>query len=224
MSVRGREPRYDAHADWYETYLAGPAAAHTLRTSEALAKMLGTGSGVCLDVGCGTGVHAAVLQELGWLVLGVDVSMGQLAHARSRLPVAAGDAERLPVASRSVEAVVATLIHADVEDWSEVTREVARVLRPAGRFIYVGVHPCFVGPFADRTPEAVTLRPGYENSSWRHAGPGLGHGVRSRVGVRHRPIADVLNPLSDAGLQLDRLTELGTDAVPDLLAISSSRR
>ncbi len=218
------EPRYDAHAAWYEAYLAGPAAAHTARTSEALAAMLGSGSGICLDVGCGTGVHAAGLQELGWCVLGVDVSMSQLALARSRLPVAAGDAERLPVASGSVDAVVATLIHTDVEDWSGVAREVARLLRPAGRFIYVGVHPCFVGPFADRSHGTVTLRPGYEDSSWRHAGPGLGSGVRSRVGVRHRTIAEVLNPLSDAGLQLDRLTELGTDALPDLLGISSTRR
>ena len=32
---------YDAHADWYEGYLKGPAARHTERTTPALASALG---------------------------------------------------------------------------------------------------------------------------------------------------------------------------------------
>jgi hypothetical protein len=37
--------------------------------------------------------------------------------------------------------------HTDVEDFAAIVREVARCLRSGGRFIYLGVHPCFVLPW-----------------------------------------------------------------------------
>jgi ubiquinone/menaquinone biosynthesis C-methylase UbiE len=101
-----------------------------------------------------------VLQDLG-AVVGVDISLGQVRHARVRLPVAAADAARLPFADASMDAVAATLLHTDVVDWGAVVAEAGRVLPLGGRFAYVGVHPCFVGSFA--APEARTMRlyPGY---------------------------------------------------------------
>jgi len=39
--------------------------------------------------------------------------------------------------------------HTDVDDFAAVVREVARVLSPGGRFVYVGTHPCFVGRHID---------------------------------------------------------------------------
>jgi hypothetical protein len=42
--------------------------------------------------------------------------------------------------------------HTDVEDFATVARDVARCLCPGGRFIYVGLHPCFIGPFVNRPP------------------------------------------------------------------------
>ena len=41
-----------------------------------------------LDLGCGTGRHAAVLVERGYEVVGVDRSAGMLEHARARVPEA----------------------------------------------------------------------------------------------------------------------------------------
>jgi predicted TPR repeat methyltransferase len=37
---------------------------------------------MCLEIGCGTGVHAASVRALGWTPIGVDVSAGMLRHAR----------------------------------------------------------------------------------------------------------------------------------------------
>lgn len=210
---------YDRHADWYAEYLRGPAADHTRRTSDALGDLLGSGPGRCLDIGCGTGVHAATVRSLGWEPVGVDVSRGQLRHARGRLPVAAGDVARLPVRSGAVDAAVATLIHTDVPDWDAAVREAARALRPGGRFAYVGVHPCFVGPFAQRDGRTVLLHPGYDDRRLTHTGPGMGGGVRPRVGVRHRTLADVLNAPAAAGLVMARVAEFGSGAVPDLLGV-----
>lgn len=217
----GKPAVYDEHADWYDAYVNGAAADHTERTSVTLATLLGGGSGVCLDLGCGTGVHAPAVRGQGWRVVGCDLSWGQLRHARARLPVVVGDVTHLPVRTGSLDAVTATLIHTDVEDWHAVLREVARVLSSGGRFVYVGVHPCFVGPFAERVGDTVTIHPGYARTELTSYGPGIGGGVRPRVGVRHRPLADVIGAVLAAGLVLTRLTETGPGATPDLLAISA---
>jgi predicted TPR repeat methyltransferase len=83
---------------WYEhEFLARQADGDPLGIRGALAALLGTGRGVCLEIGCGTGVYAAQVRKLGWTPTGMDLSSGMLHHARSRLPVARADAGRLPV-------------------------------------------------------------------------------------------------------------------------------
>ncbi len=47
------EPRYDAHAAWYEAYLYGDAYEHTGRTAAALSTALGCGSGLALTLAAG---------------------------------------------------------------------------------------------------------------------------------------------------------------------------
>lgn len=215
---------YDAHADWYDRYLHGPAARHTERTTDALTSALGRGSGLCLDLGCGTGVHAESVRKLGWHVVGIDISQGQLMHAKRRLSVAAADVSRLPLRSSCVDAVVATLIHTDIEAWPETLHETGRVLRPGGRFIYVGVHPCFVGPFAERSGHSVRIHPGYTDVALTFDGPGVGSGIRAQVGVRHRSLADLVNAVPEAGLTLTRLDERADGPVPDLLIVEAVAR
>ncbi|GAA4444948.1 class I SAM-dependent methyltransferase [Phytohabitans houttuyneae] len=210
---------YDAHADWYEDYVSGRAAPYTRRSGELLASLLGPGAGACLDLCCGTGVRAGTLRALGWTPLGVDLSRGQLRHAAARLPVAAGDAAALPVATASLPAVACSLAHTDLPDYAAVLREVARVLRPGGRFAHVGVHPCFVGAFADwsdRPRVFVDERyadRSYTTQAWDPTG------VRARVGAWHVPLADLLNGLADAGLRLVRAMESGPGGVADVLGL-----
>lgn len=84
---------YDAIADWYETeFLAAQADADPIGTTAALTALLGPApddlSPACLEIGCGTGAHAATVRGLGWTPVGVDLSSGMLAHAAGRLAVA----------------------------------------------------------------------------------------------------------------------------------------
>lgn len=63
---------YDEIADWYEDeFLARTAAAgaDVLGIERAVRELLGTGRGVCLEIGCGTGVRAAQVRSLGWIPL-----------------------------------------------------------------------------------------------------------------------------------------------------------
>lgn len=213
---------YGGHADWYDDYVNGAAAGHTERQSAALATLLGPGPGVCLDVGCGSGVHSPVFRAQGWQAVGCDLSWGQLQHARSRLSVAVADVAHLPFRTSSLDVVAATLIHTDVQDWGAALREVARVLRPGGRFVYVGVHPCFVGPFAQRAGDIVTIHPGYCRTELAFQGPGIGHGLQPRVGVRHRRLTELIGAVLAAGLAL--LDQTGPGPTPDLLVMAALHR
>ena len=56
----------DAHARYYELAEA------------LLCRLLGPGTGRCVDLGCGTGRFLRVAADLGWEVTGVDISADQL--------------------------------------------------------------------------------------------------------------------------------------------------
>ncbi|MCX5420989.1 class I SAM-dependent methyltransferase [Streptomyces sp. NBC_00078] len=221
-----RNAAYDEHADWYNDHMSADGRGDYVRTVHvALGDLLGPGGGRCLDVCCGTGAHASRLRQLGWARVGVDLSGGQLRHAARRLPVALADATALPLADASVPAAVCVLASTDVPDYAAVLREIARVLEPGGRFVHLGVHPCFVGAFADRSdPPRVIVDPRYTDRSRRFDG-WSSKGVRARVGAWHLPLAALLNAAATAGLRLTRTVETGPDDVPEqfgFLAVKDS--
>ncbi len=212
---------YDDIADWYEEQFL--SADDPIGVSRALRELLGDGGGMCLEIGCGTGVHAALVRELGWTPVGVDLSSGMLRHARDRLPVVQADAGRLPLRDNSVPAVVAMMVHTDMPEYPSVLREVARVLRPGGVFVHVGVHPCFCGGFADGgDPAAVVIRPGYLDGHWTKES-WTDQGIRDKVGATHWPLPELLHAFLDAGLSLERFTEGGAPT-PVVLAMRARKQ
>jgi SAM-dependent methyltransferase len=216
---------YDEIADWYETVFLSrqrrtpqPGGfADALGIDRAVVELLGEGPGRCLEIGCGTGVYGPRLRQLGWSPAGVDLSMGMLRHARGRLPVVQGDAGRLPVPTGALDAVLTVMVHTDLPEYAPVLAEAHRVLRPGGRFVHVGVHPCFCGGFADRTdPAAVVIRPGYLDGSWT-TDSWTDQGVRDKVGATHVPLAELLNGVLAAGFVLESVTE-GAAPTPVVLS------
>jgi SAM-dependent methyltransferase len=214
---------YDQIADWYEEeFLGKPSGDDPLGIGRALRVLLGAGSGMCLEIGCGTGVHAGPVRGLGWMPVGVDISAGMLRHANGRLPIAQADVRRLPVRDGCVPAVIAVMVHTDMPDYPMVLREVTRVLDAGGVFIHVGVHPCFCGGFADHTDrDAVLIRPGYLDSYWTKES-WTDQGIRDKVGAMHRPLPELLHAFLDAGLTLERFTEGGTPT-PIMLAVRARK-
>lgn len=221
---------YDEIADWYEQQFLGSQRLDVgtrgydpLGIDRALRDLLGEGDGPCLEIGCGTGIHAASVRDLGWTPVGVDLSSGMLRHARSRLPIAVADAARLPIREGSVPAAIAVMVHTDMPEYPTVLREAARVLRPGGVFVHVGVHPCFCGGFADRSDlDAVVIRPGYLDSHWTKQS-WTDQGVRDKVGATHRPLPDLMHAFLATGLTLERFAEGGTPT-PVVLAVSARKR
>ena len=207
--------RYDGNAEWYdETF----SAFHTEAAESWFRECLGPGGGaVCLDVACGTGRSGRILRDTGYRAVGFDISADQLRFARSRLPAAVrADARRLPVPDECADVATGMYFQTDTEDFTAVVREVARCLRSGGRFAYLGVHPCYVGPFVYRLDEqrdqSLTFTPGYGatgsgTSGWTARGSGDGSKIGGRVGFHHKTLASFLQAFGDAGLILRSVCE-----------------
>jgi SAM-dependent methyltransferase len=126
---------YDDLEPWYE-HLYG--VLHGLVRAE-LALPHGSRRRLALDAGCGTGFQTAILLDLGYGTLGVDLSAGLLGMARKRCAGAwllQGDLATLPCRDETVDLVVScgsTLSF--VGDPAGAVRELERVLRPGGRLL-----------------------------------------------------------------------------------------
>jgi SAM-dependent methyltransferase len=217
--------RYDGLAEWYDREFAddGPARQTALR-------LLGDGPGRLLDVACGTGAHTAAFAERGWDVLGIDISEDLLERARSRgIQVVNANAAALPFPEESFDAVVSMWTHTDVDDFSDVVREARRVLRAEGPFVYLGVHPCFVGPHSEFVGAVGVprLHAGYYRRTGRYDdAPGISpEGLRARVGAAHVPLASFVQAFADAGLWIERFEEPEAEVrdFPYMIAIRARR-
>ena len=220
-----RGVRYDGLAEWYQEF----RPSMTPDEIDALRRLLGPPGGRCLDVGCGTGVATAAVAELGWSAVGVDLSADMLEVARSRgLEVVQGSADALPFADRNFDAAVSVWTHIDVDEFPAAVREIARVLRPQAPLIYIGGHPCFVGPHAlflsgEGVPE---LHPGYRDSRrYDSSVPGVANpeGLRARVGGVHLPLAAFLNAFLSVRFRIERFEELGDRDYPHVVALRARR-
>jgi SAM-dependent methyltransferase len=100
-----------------------------------------------LELGCGTGFFLLNLMQAGVASSGqlTDISPGMVAVAvrngeRLGLPVQGrvADAERIPYDDGSVDLVVGHAVLHHIPDVAGALREVLRVLRPGGRFVFAG--------------------------------------------------------------------------------------
>ena len=189
-------------------------------------RLLGDGPGRLVDVGCGGGAHTAAFAARGWSVTGVDVSAAQLELARARgVEVVEADGAQLPFEQASFDAAVSMFTHTDVGDFAAVLGEVARVLRPGGAFVYLGVHPCFVGPHAFvHGRDVPELHAGYRETSFRTEAPGIwSDGLRAKVGASHLPLGLFLQTVLDAPLALERFEEPEGRDYPHVVALRARR-
>lgn len=91
------------------------------------------------DLACGTGDLCRELTRSGHLPIGVDLSFGMLAAARTSAPLVHGDVLRLPVRDASVDGVTCGFALRNLVALEPFLAELARVLRPGGRIALLEV-------------------------------------------------------------------------------------
>jgi ubiquinone/menaquinone biosynthesis C-methylase UbiE len=208
---------YDDIAEWYrENYGVEPVSEDPFFPAvQALVGDL-AGQRVC-DLACGEGRVSRHLAAHGARVVGVDLSGSPLAMAAERerseprgVAYLRGDAQGLAAVRDAVfDGVVCNMSLMDIAELTPTVRAVARVLRPAGWFVFSILHPCYhTRPSGQiTTADGTTFRTvseyfteGFWRSDERPGPPG-------RVGAYHRTLATYVNTLTDAGLTVERLSE-----------------
>ncbi|MEW6476353.1 MAG: methyltransferase domain-containing protein [Actinomycetota bacterium] len=209
--VAGADP-WEQHAGWWQEGFTDGADPEYEEQILPLAAEWLRGADRVLDVGTGEGQLARLAVKGGaGLVLGVDPTWGQLTTARERAggPVyARGAAAALPVRSGSFDAVVACLVFEHIVDYAEAIGDVARVLRPGGRFLFFLNHPLLQTPGSGWIDDHIL-----EEQYWR-IGPYLvDDDSREEVapGVWlpfiHRPLNRYVNAMAGHGLLIERMEE-----------------
>jgi ubiquinone/menaquinone biosynthesis C-methylase UbiE len=130
----------DLYAGWRESDLGAITEALEDRL---LFELIGPVEGrQVVDVGSGEGALAVALQRRGAQVTAVDPSGAMLAAAQTRarderasLCMVRAKGEQLPFAAASFDLVLAKTVLCFVADAGPMVQEMARVLRPGGRFV-----------------------------------------------------------------------------------------
>jgi 2-polyprenyl-3-methyl-5-hydroxy-6-metoxy-1,4-benzoquinol methylase len=134
--------RYNTYGDAYRRTIFNPALFPLI--GDVQKKKI-------LDAGCGNGYLCRLLAKKGARVTGIDLS-GKLIEIAMRYE------EKNPLGIRYEQAnlanlarfpsayydmVISVYVLCDVRDCREAVSEIARVLKPGGRFIFLIEHPCF---------------------------------------------------------------------------------
>jgi demethylmenaquinone methyltransferase/2-methoxy-6-polyprenyl-1,4-benzoquinol methylase len=172
-----------------------------------------------LDVATGTGMVAAeLLARADCTVVGIDQSAEMLAAARarfaatdsSRVELIEGEAEALPFADASFDALTVTYLLRYVEDPAATVRELARVVRAGGRVasLEFGVPPRWPARAAWRvyTALGLPLLGRIASREWYEVGRFLGPSIRSFY-ERH-PVPQLAGYWREAGLENVRVQRM----------------
>lgn len=196
---------------WQEGFTEGADAEYEEQILPLIAAGL-EGATRVLDVGCGEGQVGRLAARVDGveLVVGVDPTWAQVAEAarRGRLGVALADAAWLPFAAGSFDAVVACLVFEHIEEVDSAISEVARVLVPGGRFLFLLNHPLLQTPGSGWIDDTIL-----GEQYWR-IGPYLVEDssleeVEKGVWIPfiHRPLSRYVNAMAASGLLVTRMEE-----------------
>jgi demethylmenaquinone methyltransferase / 2-methoxy-6-polyprenyl-1,4-benzoquinol methylase len=173
------------------------------------------------DVATGTGAVAiALARRYPCRVVGIDQSPDMLAGARERIAAAGlaerielleSDAEGLPLAPASVDALTHTYLLRYVDDPAAVLRTLAAAVRPGGIMasLEFGVpRGAALHAWRAYTRIGLPVAGALAGPGWVHTGRFLGPSIE-RFWNRH-PLESVLGMWADAGMQRVRARRLST--------------
>lgn len=165
-----------------------------------------------LEVGCGSAPCARWLRTRGADVVAFDLSAGMLAYAAAaatrsgvRVPLVQADAEHIPFAEHTFD-IACTAFGAVpfCADSAGVMREVFRVLRPGGRWVFAVMHP-FRWVFPDDPgPAGLRARESYFDRTPYVESDADG---RPTYVEHHRTMGDRVREIVAAGFVLTAIVE-----------------
>jgi SAM-dependent methyltransferase len=158
-----------------------------------------------LDLGCGSGAAAIAFAQQGAIVIALDSDDAALVRARARAEQAevkvewrSGDLADLAfLRAESIDAAFSAESVAEVDDAARLFRQVQRVLKPNGPFVFSYAHPMSLCIDADGVVARSYFDPGPIDVE-RDGQP---------VRVHVRDVGEVFTELGRAGFRVDTILE-----------------
>ncbi len=205
---------WETHAQWWiEGFTAGADPEYEEQILPLAAEELAGASRV-LDIGCGDGQVARLASAGGAsFVVGVDPTWNQIRIAADRgggVHVVRSGADALPFDGESFDAAVACLVFEHIRAVDEAIAEVARVLRPGGRFCFFLNHPLLQTPGSGWIDDQILDPP---EQYWRIGAYLIEQESNEEVEKDifipfiHRPLSRYVNALIENGLYVQRMLE-----------------
>jgi len=203
---------WEAHAEWWQREFTDGVDPEYTEQIIPLVVEWTAGFERVLEVGTGEGqVARAIAAQNSATVVGIDPTANQIDEAIRRgggVEYHRAGAELLPFDDASFDAVVCCLVFEHIDAVDQAIAEVARVLRPGGRFVFCLNHPLLQTPDSGWIDDQIL-----EEQYWR-IGPYLIETARIEevekgVFIRfvHRPLSRYVNAMSENGLILERMIE-----------------
>jgi 2-polyprenyl-3-methyl-5-hydroxy-6-metoxy-1,4-benzoquinol methylase len=224
LNEEGRELWNQKAKFWDELHGDRGNAFHQTLVSPAVERLLNLQAGErVLDVGCGNGVLARRLSELGGKVKAVDFSAELIELAKARggeidygVVDATDEAALRELGEGQFEAIVCTMAMMDMPTLTPMFRAVKALLKTDGRFVFATMHPAF----NSNNPVFVLERGDsngqiYSNhtlkiSEYLYLASSKGAGAPNEPNPHyyyHRPLHELLGEAFAAGLVMDGIEE-----------------
>ncbi len=179
-----------------------------------------------LDIGCGNGVLARRMAQLGAEVDAIDFSAKMIELAQQRSPAgtainysvvdATDESALLGLGERGYDAIACTMTLMDMPSITSLFRASSRLLRAGERFVFATMHPAFNSNnpifLHEKEDRAGTVleRYGIKVFAYLDMPPVKGSGAPGEPMPHtyyHRPLSALLADAFDAGFVLDALLE-----------------
>lgn len=204
---------WEQHSDWWQDGFTDGADPEYEEQILPLAQQLLSGYTNILDLGAGEGQIARLVSGPGVSVVGVDPTWSQMSEAMVRgggPSYAVAGAAELPHPDSAFDAVVACLVFEHIDPLEPAVAEVARVLKPGGRFAFFLNHPLLQVPGSGWIDDHMVDPP---DQYWR-VGPYLVESSQVEevhkdvfIPFVHRPLHRYINTLAASGLVLREMYE-----------------
>jgi SAM-dependent methyltransferase len=214
VSAADDRAEWEHNARWWQRgFTDGVDPEYEEQILPLVAELL-TGFDRVVEVGTGEGQVARVVSRLGArTVVGLDPTAGQIRVAAERgggPRYLRATADALPLSSGSFDAAVACLVFEHIDAVDEAIAEIARVVRPGGRFVFLLNHPLLQTPNSGWIDDQVLDPP---EQYWR-----IGAYLREDASMEevergvfirfvHRPLSRYVNALADNDLVVERMLE-----------------
>lgn len=196
---------------WQQGFSDGADPEYAEQIVPLLAERL-IGARRVLDVGTGEGQLARLAVAQGAaVVVGIDPTTAQITAAAAKggpVAYARAAAAGLPFPDASFDAVLACLVFEHITDVDAALAEVARVLEPGGRFLFLLNHPLLQTPGSGWIDDRII-----DEQYWR-IGPYLVESyeieeVEKNVFIPfvHRPMSRYVNAMAANGLHIHEMLE-----------------